>query len=312
MRRRYRGWPYAPAVDFQRRAGALAPSDVARMRVLVDEITAHDGAAPFGDGIWRYLHAPNVDDAATLAIDDDRLMGFGVVSRSDNFAAPHLALAAAVAPSVRHGDLAGRLVDDSVSAAREIAPLTIVAWTAARRDEIVDALLRAGLTEARRLHRMERRLPLDEEVRPPPGIAIRSFEPGHDEAAWLAVNNAAFANHPEQSGWIDATLARRMAEPWFDTEGFLLAEDADGLAGFCWTKQHPGGVGEIFVIGVDPLRQGTGLGRALVVAGLASLYERGSTTGMLYVDAANTMAVGLYEALGFEIVDTDVAFELAP
>ncbi len=282
------------------------------MRTLVAQITAHDGAAPFGDGIWRYLDSANDDDAAVLAIDDDRLAGFGIVSRSDNFAAPHLALAAAVAPSARGGDLAARLVDDSVSAARDIAPLAVVAWTAAGRDEVVAALLRAGFAETRRLLRMERPLPLEEDVRLPPTIAMRSFAPGHDEGAWLAVNNAAFANHPEQSGWVEATLGRRMAEPWFDTEGFLLAEDSDGLAGFCWTKQHPDGVGEIFVIGVDPSRQGTGLGRALVVAGLASLHQRGSTIGMLYVDGANEAAVGLYETLGFEVVHTDVAYELEP
>jgi mycothiol synthase len=170
-------------------------------------------------------------------------------------------------------------------------------------------------------------LPLDEVARWPDGINVRRFLPGTDEADWLVVNNRAFGNHPEQGGWIAATLERRMSEPWFDPDGFLLAW-ADGtvagrpagLAGFNWTKIHPpdgepgggdaGGVGlgEIFVIGIDPEHQGTGLGRALAVAGLESLAARGVRTGLLYVDGGNAPAVGLYEALGFIVHRRDRAY----
>jgi mycothiol synthase len=90
--------------------------------------------------------------------------------------------------------------------------------------------------------------------------------------------------------------------------------DTDGLAGFCWTKVHPPTstdpeLGEIFVVGVDPSRQGSGLGRALVVGGLAWLAERGVRTGMLFVDAANEEAVGLYASLGFTTARVDRAYE---
>ena len=76
----------------------------------------------------------------------------------------------------------------------------------------------------------------------------------------MAVNNRAFAWHPEQSGWDVEAVAEREREPWFDADGVLLARDtADGgLLGFHWTKVHepsataPEPIGEVYVVGVDP------------------------------------------------------------
>jgi mycothiol synthase len=111
---------------------------------------------------------------------------------------------------------------------------------------------------------------------------------------------------------VQSTLDLRLNEPWFDPKGFLLAFDTDGLAGFCWTKIHEAeGLGEIYVVGKDPSRQGKGksLGRPLVLAGLQSLAERGVPTGMLFVDAANEPALRLYLSLGFTTRRIDRAYE---
>ena len=172
-----------------------------------------------------------------------------------------------------------------------------------------------GLTRDRELWQL--RVPLPAAApRWPPGVRIRAFEPGRDEADWLVVNNRAFAHDPDQSGWVDDTLRRREREPWFDPLGFLLAVDNRGLAGFCWTKLHPAAppvepvpLGEIYVIGVDPDHQGGGLGRALTLGGLADLHDRQhAPVGMLFVDAANTAAVALYQSLGFERARVDRAY----
>ena len=158
-----------------------------------------------------------------------------------------------------------------------------------------------GLQLRRELLRMQCDLPIDE----PWNLDVRPFRVGHDEEAWLAVNNRAFDWHPEQSGRTLATLQALEAEPWFDPEGFLLHERDGRLAGFCWTKVHADErppLGEIFVIGVDPDFHGLGLGRPLVLAGLDHLAGRGLRDGLLYTEADNAPALRIYRSLGFHVV----------
>jgi mycothiol synthase len=182
----------------------------------------------------------------------------------------------------------------------------------------------AGFRRTRVLWQMRRSLrDAVAEPRLPPGVALRSFVPGRDEDDWLEVNARAFATHPEQGKWTRADLAHREAAPWFDPDGFLLAERDGHLAGFHWTKIHKPGaeqagdgsgelVGEVYVVGVDPAEQGTGLGRALTLAGLRYLQDRELPAVMLYVDGENAAAIRLYASLGFAHSATDVMYTYAP
>ncbi|HEY0636499.1 MAG TPA: mycothiol synthase, partial [Pseudonocardiaceae bacterium] len=146
----------------------------------------------------------------------------------------------------------------------------------------------------------------------PDGVRLRAFRPGADEAALLAVNNRAFATHPEQGRWTERDVLLREREPWFDADGLLLAVDSDDrVVGFHWTKVHDPvrGPGEVYVLGVDPDRHGGGLGRALTAAGLRYLRERrGTGEVILYVEADNEPALRVYRALGFTTRDTDVRY----
>jgi mycothiol synthase len=297
----------------------VAPSDLAAIRHLHHRAEAVDGHASLNEGVWRDLESGGQPGSAGVYLCDGAregsLVGYAHVAPSDSFSPPHWAAGVVVDPGRPRPSVLARLLPGVVDHVARAGGGEIVLWLvdpSAADDEAARAV---GFTPSRELLQMRVALPLSAEASFPPGTEVRPFVPGRDEAAWLAVNNRAFRNHPEQGGWVEATLERRKRDPWFDPAGFLLAWDAEGLAGFCWTKIHPAGtdaagLGEIFVIGVDPGRQGTGLGRALVLAGLDSLWSQGVPEALLYVDGANAAAVGLYADLGFTVHRRDRAYSV--
>jgi mycothiol synthase len=159
----------------------------------------------------------------------------------------------------------------------------------------------------------------------PAGVRIRTFVPGQDEEAFLAVNARAFAWHPEQGRLDLAGLRAEMAQDWFDPAGFFLAvrradsAQSETVVGFHWTKIHQvdpspgsaaarGPIGEIYVLGVDPESGIRGLGGPLTTAGLDYLATRGLDTVMLYVEGDNDRAILLYERFGFRPSVTNAVY----
>ena len=137
---------------------------------------------------------------------------------------------------------------------------------------------------------------------PPEGYRLRTFVPGQDEEALLAINAAAFVDHPEQGRLDRAGLDRRTGQPWFDAAGLFLVEDEGGeLAAFHWTKvaDPSSGIGEVYVVGVAPGHQGRGLGGYATAVGLAHLAGLGLDTVELYVEGDNTPALATYDRAGF-------------
>jgi len=257
---------------------------------------------------------PALSDQHLLALVHDTA---GRVARTARDDAGRLVGLAQLVPSSESSSL--EVVVDPAADADEIVPALVTAltrdaaeihwWRSSPTADDERLATRLGVTARRRLLQMRRPLPIGQRA----GVTTRSFVPGVDDDAWLAVNNRAFAGHPEQAGWTRADLAQRQAEAWFDPGGFLLHERAGRLAAFCWTKLHENTdpvLGEIYVIGVDPDFQGLGLGRALTLAGLDSIAARGVDVGMLHVDEENRAAVRLYGALGFEVHHADVAYTL--
>jgi mycothiol synthase len=295
----------------------FSDDDVARVRALADAVETASGIVPLGDDAWTGMHAlagrdrgvfdPSGDAYAHLARHHDGEWSIELVARPDTPV-----------------DL-DALLTDAITVIAADGGGHVTYWVhGTEADPAADARATgAGFAAERDLLQLRVPLPLADTIRHaarwPAGTTVRTFRVGEDEAAWVSVNNRAFAGHPEQGAWTVEMLQAREQEDWFDPDGFVLAFDAasDGgrLAGFCWTKVHPAqlprepdALGEIYVIGADPSRHGRGLGRALTTAGLESLAARGITVGMLYVDADNEAAVGLYRALGFVTHRTDRAY----
>jgi len=154
---------------------------------------------------------------------------------------------------------------------------------------------------------------------------IRAFIPGLDNQAFLALNNNVFANYPDQGGWSEDDLKVRVNESWFDDKGFFVAEEKGELIGFCWTKihgahthSHSGGdddhgheaLGEIYVLAVNPVYKGQGVGRDLTITGLNYLKYQGLNNVMLYVGVENKPAFKLYKSLGFNEFGSDVMYRV--
>jgi mycothiol synthase len=314
-----------------RRAEHLSPEQVEQVLDLMRAAGDTDGALPLSEHVVLHLrHGGEAPAVHLLAFEEprQRVVGYAHVDTTDAVEGASAELV--VHPQHRRRGLGRALVTAAMAVADERNSGRLRLWAHGDHPSASALAIRLGFDRARVLLQLRRSLfaPL-EEVALPAGVRLRPFRPGADDEAWLALNAAAFAEHPEQGKWTLDDLHVRIREPWFDAAGFLLAESADGgLLGFHWTKvhgeehahPHPGEphgdtphahepIGEVYVLGVAPQAHGGGLGKALTLAGLWHLRNRGLAQVMLYVDESNTRAVALYQRLGFVRWSNDVSFQ---
>jgi len=280
---------------------ALGEDDRAEVEALVARAGEQDGFDALNEAARLHLRHPRPDVTHLLARGPGgELAGYAQRDSGPVTATGHLV----VAPTHRRSGVGTALLRELLTEGRGRLQLWAVGDTAAAA-----GLARAhGLVRVRELLVMARPLINLPEPVLPAGLRFRTFRPGQDEAAWLRLNASAFADHPEQGSLTVDDLAQRMSEPWFDPGGFLLAEGESGLVGFHWTKEHGQGLGEVYVLGVDPEAGGRGLGRALLLAGLRSLADRGNRLVELYVEADHARGVALYTGHGFAVASRDVMY----
>lgn len=294
---------------------ALTADEQRGVRELVSAATEFDGVAPVGEQVLRELGHDRTEHLLVTGARPGALIGY-LNLRPPQGDDPGMA-ELVVHPQARRRGIGAAMVRAAVTRTAGRNHF----WAHGTLEPARAAAAALGLTPVRELVQMRRSLrDVPESVPPVPGVQIRTYDGAADDAELLRVNNAAFAHHPEQGGWTQADLAERRREPWFDPAGLFLAfgatdsDQAGRLLGFHWTKVHLDrpGLGEVYVVGVDPSAQGRGLGQALTAIGIRSLADRlaasAEPTVMLYVESDNAAAVRTYQGLGFTTYSVDTAY----
>jgi mycothiol synthase len=265
------------------------------LRDLIAAATAADGQPPFSDQSL-VDHAAGTRRLMTVG---DAPIGAALIAVDDDGAEAELV----VHPDARRRGFGERLLQDVMSAADG----TLLIWAHGDHPAARALAARHDFESVRELLQLRATVP-------PSGgnssRSVRPFCPGVDDAAWLDLNARAFAEHPEQGRLAQADLDARKADSWFDADDFLLLWDGDELIGFCWLKVADD-LGEFYAVGVSPDRQGEGIGRTLVEAGLNRLAESGIRESNLYVEADNEPAVRLYRSYGFTNHTVDIQYRRA-
>jgi len=262
-----------------------------------------DGFPPLSEAKLAVLGDLN---ASVLITEEDRIVAIGTCARhlqADGTA--RFALETAVERSMRFPHFEAVVLD----AALELVPdrRTLSIWSnRPSLDRVVESM---GFTMVRSLAFMTVDLPISDLAARDAPYTARTFTEA-DVGGLVAANRLAFTDHREAASLSDDDVLEMMGQSWFDAGGIFLVEDAEQIVGFCWTRVHDNGDGEIYRIGVVPDRAGTGVGRALLSAGFGYLTERQDVRrGVLWVDRSSERAVNLYRSVGMQTERTVREFE---
>jgi mycothiol synthase len=236
--------------------------------------------------------APGIDLArdAWLAEEDGTALGYALLD--DRGAAlitvPPVSEGRGVGTALREAAEA-RALERGEALVRQYVP---IANEAARA-----RLLTAGYWPAYSYFRM--RVDLADAPAPDGDVHVRPFSRGPDDAPVHALVEEAMAgvagNEPRS---LESWQAAKVDKQGWDPTLWLLHEDADGLAGVVLCERWEDGVGYVDYLAVAPRARGQGLGRTLLLHGLAALRDAGLTVSELSVQGENASATRLYESVG--------------
>jgi mycothiol synthase len=324
----------------------LTPQTLQGVIDLITKSTDHDGIPPVSEHVLLHLrHGGDKNDRHIVMEEDGKIVGYAHLDLTDQVEGPSTELL--IDPSYRSQGLGSTLLNEVEKVAGDRLRLWAHGDLPGSQKLAKKGGFQRIRTVAQMRRTLTGALPeitQPEFENSSSEISIRTFNVGSDEKRWLELNNRAFINHPDQGKWTDRDLEIRKQEEWFDPQGFFIAEQNQEMTGFCWVKIHGGlahshahshsnsqsnsesnsesnaesqdpadlhghdPIGEIYVMGVDPEFHGKGIGRAVVLAGLRYMRNKGIFSAMLYVEADNHDAIKLYKKVGFTEWGRDILY----
>ena len=242
--------------------------------------------------------APGTDLArdAWIAEEDGAALGYALLD--DRGAA------LVTVPPASEGRGAGTALRQAAEArARERGEAIVRQFVPLTNEPARTHLLAAGYWPAYSYFRM--RMELAAAAAPPADVPVRPFARGVDDGPVHALVEEAMAGVPgNEARSLESWQAAKIDKAGWDPALWLLHEDAGGLAGVVLCERWEDGAGYVDHLAVAPRAQGRGLGRALLLHGLAALRDAGLTAVELSVQGENAGATRLYESAGMSAVWT--------
>jgi mycothiol synthase len=222
-----------------------------------------------------------------------------------------------VAPEHRRRGLATKLLSYATDRAKELGAK--VAHVNIREDNVVamKVLHRLGFSFIRRFFE------LGFDIADVGELDMDQAAPGYrylqrsEEDKLTQLQNRAFAGAWGYNPNTVEEITFRVNSSTCSRKDIVIIYEVDKAIGYCWTGiSCEEGIpsirkGRILMLGVAPDYRGKGMGKKLVLAGLARLRSKGLQVAELTVDSDNKAACSLYRSIGFEVQANTFWYEKA-
>ena len=263
--------------------------------------------------VGQNLSVPSVSPERNLrlAVNGTDIVGYHLLSPEPLIG--RSVVAGGATPEFRDTGILTRLLRDSVERAKETGVRVVHFQTALDAHDDRRLLESEGFEKIKEFWQMRWEGSELPPLRLRSGFRLKSFELDKDEAMLTELQNTAFGENwgfsPNTVDQIAARVRVKISPP----EGVIFIMDGESAAAYNWTQRIQnayGHVGFVAMTGVHPSYRGSGLGTAIVVAGMKHLLSKGVDAVELEVDAENTPARELYLKLGYHRVHQSVWYEL--